>query len=338
MDVTCIGIDLAKQVFQIHGVDHHGKAVVKKQLRRGQMLSYFRKLAPTLIGMEACGSAHYWARELGEMGHDARLMSPQFVKPYVKSGKNDANDAEAICEAVSRPSMRFVQVKSVEQQVMQAEHRIRARLIKARTALSNEIRGLLGEFGIVLPASLTSLRRAIPELLEDGENGLLSDFRRLLCLLGEELRKLDDNIKEYDARIAQRAREDERIQRLLSVEGIGPIVASALVSAVGNGKQFCKGRDMAAWLGLTPSQHSSGGKSQLGRISKRGDKYVRMLLIHGARAALKAAENKEDARSRWVTGLAKRRNKNIATVALANKNARIAWSILSREETYRAAV
>jgi transposase len=338
MDVTCIGIDLAKQVFQIHGVDHHGKAVVKKQLRRGQMLSYFRKLTPTLIGMEACGSAHYWARELGEMGHDVRLMSPQFVKPYVKSGKNDANDAEAICEAVSRPSMRFVQVKSVEQQVMQAEHRIRARLIKARTALSNEIRGLLGEFGIVLPASLTRLRRAIPELLEDGENGLLSDFRRLLCLLGEELRKLDDNIKEYDARIAQRAREDERIQRLLSVEGIGPVVASALVSAVGNGKQFCKGRDMAAWLGLTPSQHSSGGKSQLGRISKRGDKYVRMLLIHGARAALKAAENKEDARSRWVTGLAKRRNKNIATVALANKNARIAWSILSREETYRVAV
>jgi transposase len=302
------------------------------------MLSYFRKLAPTLIGMEACGSANYWARELGKMGHDARLMSPQFVKPYVKSGKNDANDAEAICEAVSRPSMRFVQLKSVEQQVMQAEHRIRARLIKARTALSNEIRGLLGEFGIVLPASLASLRRAIPELLEDGENGLLSDFRRLLCLLGEELRKLDDNIKEYDARIARRAREDERIQRLLSIEGIGPVVASALVSAVGNGKQFCKGRDMAAWLGLTPSQHSSGGKSQLGRISKRGDKYVRMLLIHGARAALKAAENKEDARSRWVRGLAKRRNKNIATVALANKNARIAWSILSREETYRAAV
>lgn len=337
MDITRIGIDLAKQVFQIHGVDCHGKAVVKKPLRRSQMLAYFSKLPPTLIGMEACGSAHYWARELGKMGHDARLMSPQFVKPYVKSGKNDANDAEAICEAVSRPNMRFVRVKSVEQQVMQAEHRIRARLIKARTALSNEIRGLLGEFGIVLPASLARLRRAIPELLEDGENGLLGDFRRLLSLLGEELRKLDDSIKEYDARIAQRAREDERIKRLLAVEGIGPVVASALVSAVGDGKQFSKGRDMAAWLGLTPSQHSSGGKSRLGHISKRGDKYVRMLLIHGARAALKAAENKEDGRSRWVTSLAKRRNKNIATVALANKNARIAWSILSREETYRVA-
>lgn len=337
MDITRIGIDLAKQVFQIHGVDCHGKAVVKKPLRRSQMLAYFSKLPPTLIGMEACGSAHYWARELGKMGHDARLMSPQFVKPYVKSGKNDANDAEAICEAVSRPNMRFVQVKSAEQQVMQAEHRIRARLIKVRTALSNEIRGLLGEFGIVLPASLARLRRAIPELLEDGENGLLGDFRRLLSLLGEELHKLDDSIKEYDARIAQSAREDERIKRLLAVEGIGPVVASALVSAVGDGKQFGKGRDMAAWLGLTPSQHSSGGKSRLGHISKRGDRYVRMLLIHGARAALKAAENKEDGRSRWVTGLAKRRNKNIATVALANKNARIAWSILSREETYRVA-
>ena len=337
MDITRIGIDLAKNVFQLHGVDRTGKAVVKKQLRRSQMLTYFSKLPPTLIGMEACGSSHYWVRELSKMGHDARLMSPQFVKPYVKSGKNDANDAEAICEAVSRPNMRFVQVKSVEQQVMQAEHRIRARLIRSRTGLSNEIRGLLGEFGIVLSVSLTNLRRAIPELLEDAENGLHSDFRRLLRLLGEELTQLDDNIKQYDARIAQRTKEDERIKRLLAVEGIGPVVASALVSAVGDGKQFSKGRDMAAWLGLTPSQHSSGGKNRLGHISKRGDKYVRMLLIHGARAALKAAENKEDGRSRWVTGLAKRRNKNIATVALANKNARIAWSILSREETYRVA-
>lgn len=338
MDITRIGLDLAKQVFQIHGVDCHGKTVVKKQLRRSQMLAYFSKLHPMLIGMEACGGSHYWARELSKMGHDARLMSPQFVKPYVKSGKNDANDAEAICEAVSRPNMRFVTVKSVEQQVMQAEHRIRARLIKARTALSNEIRGLLGEFGIVLPVSLARLRRAIPELLEDGENGLLSEFRRLLSLLGEELRKLDDDIKEYDARIAQRACEDERIKRLLAVEGIGPVIASALVAAVGDGKQFSRGRDMAAWLGLTPSQHSSGGKSQLGHISKRGDTYVRMLMIHGARAVLYAAQNKEDGRSRWVTALAKRRNNNIATVALANKNARIAWSILSREETYRVAV
>jgi len=230
-----------------------------------------------------------------------------------------------------------VTVKTIEQQVMQAEHRIRSRLIKARTALSNEIRGLLGELGIIVPTSLGQLRRALPEILEDGENGLPGSFRRVLAGLGDELRALDANIREYDTRIAQMAREDERIKRLLAVEGIGPVVASALVAAVGDAKQFGKGRDMAAWLGLTPRQHSSGGKNRLGSISKRGDKYVRMMLIHGARAALKAAENKEDGRSRWVTGLAKRRNKNIATVALANKNARIAWSILSRGESYRAA-
>ncbi len=337
MNITRIGIDLAKQVFQVHGVDRNGKVGVRKQLRRAQMLTYFGKLPPALIGMEACGSAHYWARELSKLGHDVRLMAPQYVKPYVKSGKNDANDAEAICEAVGRPNMRFVAVKTVEQQVMQAEHRIRSRLIKARTALSNEIRGLLGELGIIVATSLGQLRRALPEILEDGENGLPGSFRRLLAGLGDELRALDATVKEYDTRIAQMAREDERIKRLLAVEGIGPVVASALVAAVGDAKQFGQGRDMAAWLGLTPRQHSSGGKNRLGSISKRGDKYVRMLLIHGARAALKAAENKEDGRSRWVTGLAKRRNKNIATVALANKNARIAWSILSRGESYRAA-
>lgn len=233
MNVTRIGIDLAKQVFQIHGVDRTGKVIVRKQLRRNQMLVYFSKLCPVLIGMEACDSAHYWARELSKFGHDARLMALQFVKPYVKSGKNDANDAEAICEAVRRPTMRFVSVKNVEHQVMQAEHRIRARLIKARTALSNEIRGLLAELGIIVPTSLSQLRRAIPELLEDGGNGLPGAFRRLLAQLGEELRVQDDCIKAYDDRIAQNAKEDARSKRLLAVEGIGPVVASALVSAVG---------------------------------------------------------------------------------------------------------
>jgi transposase len=287
--------------------------------------------------MEACSSAHYWARELSKLGHDVRLMAPQFVKPYVKSGKNDANDAEAICEAVGRPTMRFVAIKTVEQQVIQAEHRIRSRLVKSRTALTNEIRGFLAEFGVIVAKSLGPLRRALPELLEDAENGLPGDFRVLLMGLSEELRALDERIAAFDARIAQAAREDDRIKRLLEIEGIGPITASALVAAVGDATQFNNGRDMSAWFGLTPQQHSSGGKNRLGRISKRGDKYIRMLLVHGARAALKAAQNKDDGRSRWVKNLADRRNKNIATVALANKNARIAWSILSRGESYRKA-
>jgi transposase len=337
MNITRIGVDLAKNVFQVHGVNRQGEVVVRKQLRRAQMLTWFGKLSPCLIGMEACGSAHYWARELGKLGHDARLMPPQFVKPYVKRGKNDANDAEAICEAVSRPNMRFVAVKSAAQQTLQAEHRIRARQVRSRTALGNEIRGLLAEFGIIVPASLAALRRAMPEILEDGENGLPGEFRVLLAELAEELHHLDDRVKFYDARLQARAKDDERIQRLLAVEGIGPVVASALVAAVDDGKQFGKGRDLAAWLGLTPREHSSGGKQRLGGISKQGDTYVRTLLIHGARAALNAASNKTDPRSRWVTALAERRNKNIATVALANKNARIAWAILAKDETYRAA-
>ncbi|MBX3629130.1 MAG: IS110 family transposase [Nitrosomonas sp.] len=337
MNITRIGIDLAKQVFQVHGVDRTEKVVVRKQLRRSQMLDYFGKLAPCLVGMEACGGSHYWGRELSKLGHDVRLMAPQYVKPYVKRGKNDANDAEAICEAVGRPNMRFVAIKLIEQQVVQAEHRIRTRLIKSRTALSNEIRGLLAEFGIVLATSMGNLRRAIPVLLEDEENGLPGSFRELLAELGEELRALDNRVAEYDARIAQAVQRDDRIKRLLEIEGIGPVVASALVAAVSDAKQFGSGRDMAAWLGLTPRQHSSGGKNRLGGISKRGDKYVRTLLIHGARSALNAARNKEDGRSRWVMSVSLRRNKNIATVALANKNARIAWSILSRGETYRKA-
>lgn len=337
MTIARVGVDLAKLVFQVHGVNRAEKVQQRKQLRRSQMLGYFGKLEPCLIGMEACGGAHYWARELSKLGHDVRLMAPQFVKPYVKSGKNDANDAEAICEAVGRPSMRFVAIKTVEQQVIQAEHRIRSRLVKSRTALTNEIRGFLAEFGVIVAKSLGPLRRALPELLEDAENGLPGDFRVLLMGLSEELRALDERIAAFDARIAQVAREDDRIKRLLEIEGIGPITASALVAAVGDATQFNSGRDMAACFGLTPRQHSSGGKNRLGRISKRGDKYIRMLLVHGARAALKAAQNKEDGRSRWVKNLADRRNKNIATVALANKNARIAWSILSRGESYRKA-
>jgi transposase len=337
MNISRIGIDLAKQVFQLHGVDRFEKVVMRKQLRRAQMHEFFKELPPCLIGMEACGSSHYWARELSKYGHQIKLIAAQFVKPYVKSGKNDANDAEAICEAVGRPSMRFVAVKNTDQQVTQAEHRIRSRLIRARTALSNEIRGLLGEFGIVIGLGIPQVRQALPRLLEQTDGQLNERFRQLLSELAEELRQVDDKIKAHDRRLEATVKSDERIQRLMEIEGVGPITASALVAAVGDATQFTNGRDMAAWLGLVPRQHSSGGKERLGHISKRGDTYLRTLLIHGARAALNACTNKQDRRSRWAQGLMARRNRNIATVALANKNARIAWAVLSRKETYRSA-
>jgi transposase len=335
MNVKRIGIDLAKQVFQLHGVDRFGKVTVRKQLRRAQMHAYFKDLPPCLIGMEACASSHYWARELAKYGHEVKLIAAQFVKPYVKSGKNDANDAEGICEAVGRPNMRFVAIKTVEQQVVQAEHRIRSRLVRARTALCNEIRGLLGEFGIAVAVGIAQIRNALPVLLEQKDTCLTERFLQLLSELAEELRQIDDCVQTHDRRIQASAREDARIKRLMEIEGIGPISASALVAAVGDAKQFASGRDMAAWLGLVPSQHSSGGKERLGGISKRGDTYLRTLLIHGARAALNTSAGKQDRRSQWAQSLATRRNRNIATVALANKNARIAWAVLSREEAYR---
>lgn len=338
MNIKRIGLDIAKQVFQIHGVDRFEKVLVRKQLRRAQVLDYCKGIAPCLIGIEACGSSHYWARELSQLGHHVKLIPAQFVKPFVKGGKNDANDAEAICEAVGRPSMRFVTIKSVEQQVMQAEHRIRTRLIRARTALSNEIRGLLSEFGIAIGLGITQIRKALPMLLEDKETRLSARFKLLLSELAEELRQIDTHINEHEERIKAAAKEDDRIKRLLAIEGIGPISASALVAAVGDATQFANGRDMAAWLGLVPSQHSSGGKERLGHISKRGDTYLRTLLIHGARSVINHCEGKEDRRSQWVNQLSKRRNRNIATVALANKNARIAWAVLSRRETYLQSV
>lgn len=334
MNIKRIGLDLAKQVFQLHAVDHQERVVLRKTLHRARMLTFFTRLAPCLIGIEACGSSHYWARELTRLGHTVRIIPPQFVKPYLKGNKNDANDAEAICEAVSRPGMRYVAIKSEAQQSMQAEHRVRARLIHDRTALSNEIRGMLGEFGFGLPAGLSALRKALPEILSQQEKWD-NRFIRLLSELTEELQALDERLNRYDRRLKQLAQEDERIRRLQEISGIGPVTASALVAAVGDAKQFKSGREMAAWLGLVPRQHSSGGKTKMGHISKRGDSYLRTLLIHGARAVLNACDHKEDRRSRWLQSVAERRNRNIATVAMANKNARIAWSVLSRGEEYR---
>jgi transposase len=323
MNSKRIGIDLAKQVFQLHGVDPQEKPVLRKQLRRNQMLSYFAKLAPCLIGIEACGSAHYWARELQKLGHTVKLMAPQFVKPYVKGNKNDANDAEAICEAVARPNMRFVAIKTIEQQDIQAVHRIRSGLVQQRSAKVNQIRGLLAEYGLVVERRVEKLRKALPLLLEDAENGLSFDFRALLQSLQQDLIALDDRASEMDKKIQPLASSNSPAKRLQQIPGIGPITATALVCAIGDAKQFKRGRDLSTWLGLTPRQHSSGGKDCLLSISKRGDTYLRTLLIHGARAVLKVADRKDDPRSRWLQNLCSRRTKNIAAVALANKNARI---------------
>jgi len=308
--------------------------VLRKQLKRHQVLNYFAQLPPCLIGMEACGSSHYWARELQKQGHTVKLMAPQFVKPYVKGNKNDANDAEAICEAVARPNMRFVAVKTIEQQDIQAVHRIRSTLVQQRTAKANQIRGLLAEYGIIVERRIEKLRKALPLLLEDGENGLSLDFRLLLQSLQQDLIGLDDRADEMDKKIRQLAGSNATAKRLQQIPGIGPVTATALVCAIGDGKQFKRGRDLAAWLGLTPRQHSSGGKDCLLGISKRGDAYLRTLLIHGARAVLKVANKKDDPRSRWLQGLCSRRNKNIAAVALANKNARIAWALLTKETDF----
>jgi transposase len=334
MNIKRIGIDLAKQVFQLHGVDHQEKPVLRKQLRRNQMLNYFAKLPPCLIGIEACSSSHYWARQLQKFGHTVKLIAPQFVKPYVKSNKNDANDAEAICEAVARPNMRFVAIKTIEQQDIQAVHRIRSGLVQQRTAKVNQIRGLLAEYGIVVERRVEKLRKALPLLLEDAENGLSFDFRVLLQSLQQDLIALDDRSSEMDKKIQQLAISNSTAKRLQQIPGIGPITSTALVCAIGDGKQFKRGHDLAAWLGLTPRQHSSGGKDCLLGISKRGDTYLRTLLIHGARAVLKVAYKKDDPRSRWLQNLCSRRNKNIAAVALANKNARIVWALLTKETDF----
>lgn len=334
MNIKRVGIDLAKDVFQVHGVDSQEKVILRKQFRRVQLLAYFEKIAPCLIGMEACGSAHYWARELQKLGHTVKLMAPQFVKPYVKSNKNDANDAEAICEAVARPTMRFVAVKTIAQQDIQAIHRVRSELVSHRTAKVNQIRGLLAEYGLAVGRRIEVLRTALPLLLEDAENGLTLDFRILLDELRQDLINLDERVQVMDKKIKTLANSHGEAKRLLAIPGIGPITATAIISAIGNGKQFKRGRDFAAWLGLTPRQHSSGGKERLLGISKRGDSYLRTLLIQGASAVLRVVGQKDDPRSRWLQNLCSRRNKNIAAVALANKNARIIWALLTKETDF----
>ena len=333
MKITTIGIDLAKEVFQIHGVGEHGKIVLRKQLRRNKMTKFFANIEPCLIGMEACGSSHHWARKLSEFGHTIKLMSPQFVKPYVKTNKHDMADAEAICEAVSRPNMRFVPIKNIEQQAILSVHRARQGLVKARTAQANQMRGLLSEFGIVIPQGIHSIAERVPDILEDAENGLPGTMRHLLRRLNDHLKELSRQVDELELQIKLWHKENEASKKLEAIPGIGPITASAIVATVGNATEYKNGRQLAAWLGLVPKQCSSGGKQLLLGISKRGDTYLRTLLIHGARAVIRFAENKAEPES-WLRKLITRRNKNIAAVALANKNARIIWALLVKDTTF----
>ncbi len=313
MKITTVGIDLAKNVIQVHGVDERGKTVLKKSLKRMQVLPFFANLPVCLIGMEACGSAHHWARKLKTLGHSVKLMAPQFVKPYVKTNKNDAADAEAICEAVTRPTMRFVPIKNGDQQAVLALHRARQSFVKARTAQANQIRGLLTEYGIVIPQGISHIATHLPDILEDGENGLPGVFRQLIDRLGLHLKELDHQVRELEIQIQAWHRANEDSRKLAQIPGIGPITASALVASIGDAKHFADGRQLAAWLGLVPRQHSSGGKQTLLGISKRGDTYLRTLLIHGARAVIRVAERKTDHMASWLAGLMGRRNKNVAT-------------------------
>jgi transposase len=335
MEVTTVGIDLAKNVFQVHGVDGRGKVVLRRQLRREQMVEFFARLPPCLIGMEACGSAHHWARVLQGQGHTVRVIASQFVKPYVKSNKNDAADAEAICEAVARPSMRFVPVKSVEQQSILAVHRARQGFVKARTAQANQIRGLLAEFGLVVPQGLWNVCQRVPALLERAADAVPLALRHLIERLLAHLRELDRQVAELEAQIQAWHRGSEVSRRLEKIPGIGPLTASALVASIADARSFDNGRQLSAWLGLVPRQSSSGGKPLLLGMSKRGDVYLRTLLIHGARSAILAAQRKATTADTWLGKLLHRRHPNVAAVALANKNARTVWALLAHDREFR---
>jgi len=337
-EIKVLGIDLAKQSFQLHGVDQDGKSVLKKKLSRNKLAEFIANLPVCLIGVEACGGTHYWVRKFTEMGHDVRMIAPQFVKPYVKSNKNDKVDAEAICEAVQRPNMRFVPVKSIEQQDIQSLHRIRSQVVARRTALTNQTRGLLLEYGLVIPKGISHVRKQVPFILEDAENGLSPLFREMLNELYEEMQHLDQRKEAIEQKLEQIGQQSKDCQRLQSIPGVGLLTATALVAAIGDISVFKNGRELAAWLGLVPRQHSTGGKPTLLGISKRGDSYLRTLLIHGGRAVVRVAHQHEDKRNRWIQDIDQRRGKNITAVAVANKNARIAWALLSQKTTFKTTV
>ena len=335
-ELAVLGIDLAKNSFQLHGVDASGQVVIKEKLSRNKLSPFIAQLPHCVIGIEACGGSNHWTRVFEKLGHTVHMIAPEFVKPYVKSNKNDAADAEAICEAVQRPSMRFVPAKSIEQQDIPSLHRIRNQVVARRTAQANQIRGLLTEYGIIIPQGISYVRQQIPLILEDADNQLTYLFRELLLGLYEEMAHLDQRIKALEVKLETLCAQNEDCQRLLSIPGVGLLSATALVAAIGDIGVFKSGRELAAWLGLVPRQHSTGGKPTLLGISKRGDAYLRTLLIHGGRTVVRVATKHQDRRNRWICKLEERRGKNITAVAVANKNARTAWALLSKKTTYTA--
>jgi transposase len=337
MQVTTIGLDIAKNVFQVHGVDQHGKVALRKRLSRGKVLAFFANLPRCMIGLEACGGAHYWARELARLGHEVRLMPPQYVRPYVKTNKHDAADAEACCEAVQRPGMRFVPVKNEQQQSLLMLHRIRDRLIAERTGTINAIRGHMAEFGMVAAQRDAGLKTLIAIIADGDDVRLPALARELLLLQLEHLRQVEARITALDGRLVRQARDDEACRRLTEAPGIGPVIATAMVATVGNARLFSSGRSFAAWLGLTPRQHATGGKERLLGISKRGDGYLRRQLMHGARSLVRLAQGREGHPWAWINALLTRRPFNVVVAAVANKLARMIWALLSRGEAYRGA-
>jgi transposase len=332
--VSVVGLDLAKSVFQVHGVNAQGEVVLRRRLTRGQLLKLFEKLPPCLIGMEACASAHHWARELAALGHEVKLMPAQYVKPYVKRGKNDAADAEAICEAVTRPTMRFVGVKSPDQQATMMLHRVRKILTRQRTQISNALRAHMAEFGIAAAVGRGGLDRLIAVIADQDDARLPDEARACLAVLCTQLEMVKDQILDNDRRIMADARKTEAGRRLMKIPGIGPLLASAIVACVPDPTTFSNGRSLSAWIGLTPRQNSSGGKERLGSITKAGNTYLRELLVVGAMAMVRRAMQ-GSAKRPWVTQLLARKKPKVAAVALANKNARIIWAMMATGEPYR---
>ena len=337
MQVTTIGLDLAKTIFHVHGITSEGSVAFNRALRRSQVLAFFEKLAPCLVGIEACSTSHYWARELSRLGHQVRLIPPAYVKPYVKRGKSDAADAEAICEAVGRPTMRFVEIKSEEQLALLSLHRARDLIVRQRTQTVNMLRGLVAEFGHVTARNIERASALAKDIMTGDGPELPEMAQAVIESLCQQLLLLNDRIRWFTRQIVAASRCDQRIRLLQTIPGIGPITASAIVATVGTADQFRGGREFAAWLGLTPLNRSSGGKERLGRISKMGDRYVRRLLVTGMTARIRAARTRPDRADPWMISLLERKPVRLVTVAMANKTARIIWAVLTRNEAYRSA-